>query len=1024
MVLVEVQWVGDQRIIYTDQRGAVEGTKPVIITMSGFDGSMMLSGSSDSQTISLTMDDTSGDLRAIYNANDIHKRPARVYMLPKGSPTSDKILVFRGEVVTPLEWDEAKRTMSFNILSKLEEKQVGFSMEEGDFPNIPEEALGKAWPLVFGEVCHLPAVKVRAPRRGYLENGEGIHDFTLEPRICQAVRIECPSQSTGNQSLMTQGANNTWSTSIDKTVGPDLECVNRRFGEICMLRDLLVQQQAYEHSTMNIYNGVSFPQGSNVTIFIDNATFTGFFTDNVFTINNRKHPEYDTFNHVACRAVPAFGYGSVPAVAQFGGTNNDRNSAGGYWSVAHGNSPGSGLQSATWVPANNSTTFAANQTQGQAFASCDEALSSAPGMIGGPKDSWAYYDAMEASDFFWAAPGSEVYMESESEILYIASLIPGVVNGVAAYRTAPNGIRYLTQVPTDYYTVYLTDYQGYQVVEIGLNKALTLYDDSWDDQLYVSFTSTVGPNPCDIIEWLLDKYTGVTADATSFAAVHAKLVDYPAGFYILDRPDVYNLINDIAYQSRCSVAIRNDVMFITYLPSEPTSLRTFTESDILHDTFTEGLSQTEEVYTTHNITWQPAGADTRDDRDIERKLILKYNVDKYGTVDQDWDYYCHNVYDQVLHAATFWLIRKSNSWKKVTFTAPFKHMDLDVGDCITLDVAQFGSAVKVVIEKSSVDPDSNTVSFECWTPIRSGETEEYYWAWPAEKECRDVWPLPLDTNGGGGYNFVVEPPEGHLLLGGAHRDDQLIISSGELHPSDGCTINSVPVCELSDYLNFDEESPDIQAKAIAQSAARQAMENGMTGGGNAGGGGDSKRRSIDGCGKGAGCNYKVNVTWHTSASQGLAQALGGNRGGYNGKCGGPCRCRGGCPSCFGPVWVVCHTFGSCRIAGSAASYWKSAYGARENAWWNCNETRVMQVGVTEGTHDPRYTNNGEDCEGCSFHDAQVGSGDPEEKTGKDGETPTNETSEATGQTGSEPAAGDPTEGETTAGSVQDNPHYN
>lgn len=992
MVLVEVQWVGDQRITYTDQPADLVGVRPIVLEMGGFDGSMMLQGSSDSQTVSVTLDDVDGHLRNIYNANDMHKRPARIYMLPKGLPLTDKILVFRGEVVTPLEWDEAQRTMTFTILSKLEEKQVGFSMEEGDFPNIPDEALGKPWPLPFGQVCHLPAVKVRAPRRGYLQQGEGIHDFTLEPRICQAVKIECPSQSTGNQSIMSQGANNTWSTSVDKTVGPDLECVNRRFGEICMLRDLLTQQQAYEHSTLNIYNGVSFPQGSDETIFIDNATFRGYFTGNIFTINNRKHPEYDEFNHVACRNVPAFGYGTVPAVAQFGGSNNQRNSAGGYWSVSHGNSPGSGLQSATWVPANNSTTFQANQTQGQAFASCDEALSSAPGMIGGPKDSWAYYDEMEASNFFWAAPGSEVYMESESEILYTVSLLPGVVDGVAAYRTGVNGKRYLTEVPSDYYTVYLTDYDGYNVVEIGLNKALTLYDDSWDDQLYVSFTSTVGPNVCDIIEWLVGKYTNLTVDATSFAAVKTATANFPVNRVVLDRPDVYELINDMAYQARCSVVVRNDVMYITYLPAEPTSVRTLTESDILHDTFIESLSDTDNVYTTHNIRWATGGAGVDEDKDADRKIVLKYNVDKYGTSELDVEFNNYNIYEQVLHASTFWLIRKANSWKRVTFTLPLKHMDLDVGDCVTLNVAQFGEAVKVVVEKSTINPDDNTVQLECWTPVRSGETSAYLWAWPAAQRCIDRWPLPLDTNGGGGYNFDVTPPVGHLLLGGAHRDDQLIISSGELNPSDLCPINQEVICELSDYVNFDEETPDIQAKAIAQSAARTAMENGMTGGGNAGGGGGTKTRSIDGCGKGAGCNYKVNVQWHTSASQGLATVFGGSKPG--GPCGGPCRCRGGCPSCFGPIWTVCHSFGSCKIAGYAASYWKSAYGASDDAWWECNQTAVLSVGVSEGTHDPHTTNNGEDCEGCSFLD--------NDGAGKDGATPSDEKAQPEGQTGAEP----------------------
>jgi len=1001
VVLLEVDWVGNRTIMYSDQE---YGTAlPTVISMSGFDGSMMLSGASDSQQLSIVLDDVDGELRAIYNRNDLHKRPARVYMVGKGLPASDKILVFKGELVTPIAWDESQRTLAFDIMSKLNSTQVGFSMEEGDFANIPDEALGKAWPLVFGQVCHLPAVKIRAPRRGYLETGIGIHDFTLEPRICQAVKIECPSQSTGNQDFPTQGANNTWTSNVQKTIGPDLECVNRRFGEICKLKDLLEQQLAYEYSTVNIYNGTSFPQGEQIDLFVDNAVLTGTFSGNVFTITSRKHPEYDTFNHVACRDVPSLGYGQVSAVAQIGGTNNVNNT-GGYWQVNHGNSPGSGLQSATWIPADtNGVGFQADQNEAQAFASCEEALSTAPGMSGGPKDSWKYYDEMEASDFFWAPPGSEVYMESESEILYLASLLPGTVDKVCAFRTAPNGFRYLTEVPTDYYTAYLTDYGGYQVVEIGMNKALSLYNDQWDDDIYVSFTSTVGPNPCDIIEWLVGKYTELTVDSTTFADVKTKLTDYGQNFYLIDRPDVYDLINDIAYQARCSVFIRNDVIYIKYLPEEPTAVREISESDILNGTFTESLSETEEVYTTHSIKWQKAGAAVRDDQDVERKIILKYNVAKYGTVELNEDFFCYNVYDQVNHAATFWLIRKANCWKKVEFTLPLKHMDLDVGDCITLNVAQFGDAVKAIIETSTVNPDDNTVSMRCWTPVRSGETSAYHWAWPAAKPCSDVWPLPLDTNGGGGYDFEVTPPIGHLLTGGQHRDDQLVISSGELHPSDLCTISNEVICEVSDYINFDETDPVIEAKSIAQSAARQATETQMSGGGNAGGGGDTKTRSVDGCGTGAGCNYKVNVQWHTSHAQGQAGPSGGSKPG--GPCGGPCKCEGGCPSCYGPIWTVCHSYGAAWAAQSAAEYWEGHYGAREDGWWNCNETRVLRAKAANGTHDPHTTHNGDDCADVTNASevATEAEKDGATEMGKGGEAAQRETGDATGSTGDEPS---------------------
>ena len=1061
MLLVEVEWVDGTPVLYSDQE--LEGAIPTVVDLSGFDTSMMLSGSGDSQSVSVTLDDSDGFIRNLCLTHDIHKRPASVYLLFKGLPVAHKMLVFKGEIVTPVEWQEAARTLSFNIMSKLDAVEVGFSMEEGEFPNIPEEALGKAWPLVFGQVCHMPAVQVRAPRRGYLLSGTGIEDFTLEPRICQALQIQCPAQQTGPVDEYQQEANNIWSKTSLGTIGPDNDCVFRRHGEICKLIDLQHQQQQYVHGTLNIYNGSSFPQGTSVNISINGGIFTGSFSGNLFTVTNRIHPDFATFDHIPCRPVPDLGYGyaqeqarlladklrsiavafpeprlyainvnkpggylveidqaaidkmKLDAIRMYGPQDdaalNDLavqyalnkidqmfpqpglygsnvNKAGGVVMEIDQADIDAMKERVTsfWYPDKTGTYFINNsfEDRDKAYEDCQRYLVAGRGPVGGPRDSWAYYDEMQEAGFFWAPAGSEVYLESEDEIVYIVSLISGTVDGVAAYKTAPNGKRYLTEVPTDLYTMYLENYQGYYVVEIHMSKTLSQVDENWDDQLYVSFTSTVGPNPCDIIQWLVEKYTDLTVDATTFAAVKTLLTKYPCNFYLFDRPDVYELIKDIAYQSRCRIHIRNKVVYITYLSLEPTSVRTLTTSDILNESFIESLSGTEDVYTTHKLTWQPAGAPVQEDDKIERKINLKYNVSKYGTVTDEYTYYCYNIFDLVLKSGTFWLIRKANSWRKVRFKLPIKHIDLDVGDCVTLNVPQFGSPVKVVIEMIQFESADNTLSVTCWTPIRSGETAAYYWAWPSQQSEYAVWPLPGDTAGGGGYTFDVTPPVGHILNGGAHQDDQLILTTGDLHPSDIDDTLPTVTCPVSDYFEFEETDPAIEAKEIAQAAARTAYAVSVsTGGGGAGGGANSQQQDKpepeEECGKGAGCNYKVRVQWHTSHAQGQ------NNANLPGGCGGPCSCMGGCPSCYGPIWNVCHTFGSPGIAKQFAAYMIGQYGTNNDGatgldgHWNCLETRVIKVTVSDGEFSPSAG-----CESVETSDSKIGGGEKYAPTGLTG----------------------------------------
>jgi hypothetical protein len=151
ILMVEIEWVEGTPIPYSDQE--LTGAKPILIDVANFDITRQLEGSSDSQTVSLTLDDVDGELREVYKRTNTHMRVARLYLLFKGQSLSEKALLIDGTIVTPLNWPENERAVEFTLLSKASSVNVGFSMEEGDFPNIPEEALGKAWPLVFGQVC-------------------------------------------------------------------------------------------------------------------------------------------------------------------------------------------------------------------------------------------------------------------------------------------------------------------------------------------------------------------------------------------------------------------------------------------------------------------------------------------------------------------------------------------------------------------------------------------------------------------------------------------------------------------------------------------------------------------------------------------------------------------------------------------------------------------------------------------------------------------------------------------------------
>lgn len=881
-LVLEVEWVpGGQKVMYSDKK--IEGQNypyPYINSVGSFNTSLQVTGAGESQEIAITLNDIDGTLKEIFESCDIHKRPVWVYQAFTGLHIDYKFLLFSGEINSPITWDEGDRTLTFSVLTREVDAEVAFTMEEGDFPQIPEEALGKVWPLVFGDVCNMQAVQIRAPRRGYLQSGEGISDFTIPNRLCQAKYIQCATESTGKATTIVATGSGYEEVDVD-TYGPSLECVERRFETICALKDLYEQQKAYEHPTLTIRGGNDFPQGRPIRLNINGAIFKGTFSGETFTVTTRIHPDTNDVELIPCGPVTERAVGLIGA-----------------------------YQIGQWVASENGTHYYV-PPENFDNEDCDALQTATRAYVGGPVASQKAFDDMPTSSFFWIPAGSEVYLEDEAEILFIASLIPGVINHVAAYRTQPSGRKLLMEVPADYYTVYETDYDAYTVMEIGMDRKLSQIDSKWDDDIYVSITSDIGGNPVDIIEWLIDTYTDLTYDAAAFADVKTKLANYPANFWVKEKKSVLTIISDIAYQSRCAIFVRNGVMYIKYLSETPTPVRMLTASDIVSGTFKVNLTETEDLVTKYDVEWQngEAGIDSEDSP--ARKFAVRFNIPKYGLQEQSVQYYTQNIYSTILKSATFWLIRNSNSWQTLSFSCPLSMLDLDIFDCITINIPQFNAnPVTCVITKITYNNQNNTIGIEAWTPIRSGENTEYHWAWPATTNSWDVWPSSSEeAYASSGYNMTVTPPVDHILAGGDTRDStSVIVTAGDRFPSDADDTLPTVNCEISDTNEIEEPEPEFEAWELAKSVNREQMSTNLASGDPAAGTDSSNQEVRTACGKEQigqiSCIYEVTVTYITPQAVTSGHILGGCDG-------GPCtsNLQGGYP-CYGPMSQFCHTFGA------------------------------------------------------------------------------------------------------------------
>jgi hypothetical protein len=425
------------------------------------------------------------------------------------------------------------------------------------------------------------------------------------------------------------------------------------------------------------------------------------------------------------------------------------------------------------------------------------------------------------------------------------------------------------------------------------------------------------------------------------------LTNYPTNFWVKDKLNVFQLIQDIAYQSRCAMYIRDDVVYIVYLPEEPTSVRTLTESDIITNTFQIKLSDSSDLVTKYVATWRESEAGVVSTDNIENKLILKYNVNKYGINEETTDYFTQNTFSTILKSSTFWLIRLSNTWKQVEFDTPLTMLDLDLFDCITLNVAQLSDTpIKTIVTGVQYNNQDNTIHFECLTPIRSGETDQYRFFWPADIDAANLFPPTVDEIcAGAGYPFVVTPPIGHILRGGdVVLDDEthVILSAGDQYPSDLDDVLPVVTCKISDVMDIVEPEPEIEALELAKKAYQATRSNYTAPPG--GSAGDSAKPPCEECG--IDCNSHTNVcTWQVTVTTIIPILARG--------CGDMfCQWAIGYAQepCTGIVKTCCYTFGSYQ---DALNFRAGQLNNMAGGVITCDDGTVINSSTTRGVSQPQ-----------------------------------------------------------------------
>ena len=347
--------------------------------------------------------------------------------------------------------------------------------------------------------------------------------------------------------------------------------------------------------------------------------------------------------------------------------------------------------------------------------------------------------------YSWEKVGSSVTLIGNEPISYVVSIVPGTVRSVKAYQTH-HGIKYLTDVPSNLYTVTNNTYGDISAVVVTLNKTLSTREgENWGDDLFVSFESTIGPDVVEVLEYIIDLYTDFSIDSTSFNLARTKVSNQPVNFAVLTRKDVLTILQEISWQACLTLRLINGTFYLNHWPSAQSAVDTISEIDISTNTLVVTSTDTEDLVTKLIAEWRPSY-----DKEIN-KLILRHNVKKYGTHEETFDFYIYNSAALVQKNATFWIIRKANIWKLIQFETFMSKLNLESFDHVSLNFHKdyvSSETCKVVITEAQVNTDQYTIAFTAWTPVKLGEMTPYLFAWPASVSIQEIFPTQDEINKG------------------------------------------------------------------------------------------------------------------------------------------------------------------------------------------------------------------------------------------------------------------------------------
>jgi hypothetical protein len=648
-----------------------------INSFAGFDGN---SASSD---LTVKIDDSDLSILGMLQNFNIQKVPAYVYMYFPGMGPGDLIPVFEGVIVSGFKWSDKDKTATFTVLNTVIEREVGFSPEQGYITDLPLNMIGKPWPFGYGTVIKYPGLQINYSPTAITTVPFGIVDWSLNNEIARLQSL---------QGVITAIAQLDFFSALGAYFSGDQS-----------LGDQLTDEG---NAALLEYSQVQTNQLSIQDILAEQTTFA---QDQTVITNCPK---------------------SLTGIFSIGDTvlcQGELQISGG--STVVGNTAGVGTfhYIGPYFP-----------TGGQFFL---------PNYSPAQVQPFYFIQAGATIKYLGNLPttytGASTFdttpltVQPDYPLKFAINCLGGTIDEVYAYKTV-EGVHRLFNVPKAYWTTtnilscpdgIVSTVPIFNVLAVFTKRPLSSFlNEFWDDQVYVSYTSAIGPGLVSIITYLITTYTNYTFDSGSLGTLEG----FNCSFATVEQKDIMTQLKEILFQCSTAVWLSEGVFHFLYLPSQPGSAASIGLSDVIADTLEIGITTTENIITKIKAAWfYTYELDTRN------YYQARYNDFRYGIHELDVDYYCFQDLGAIAESVNFWLYRKGNTWKRLKFSVPIKFISLSIFDVVTLgsDVNNLyklgvnGQTIPASVVGISINPDTYVIDLELELPIYVGSTKNSpaYW---------------------------------------------------------------------------------------------------------------------------------------------------------------------------------------------------------------------------------------------------------------------------------------------------------